>query len=99
MGKFYIYDSNNILHSEGSCPDGDENLQSYDGLLVGLGEVPKSITYPPEPTKPVDYLRKQDYPPVGDQLDMLWHAMDNGTLTKVPEFYNAIKEVKNRHPK
>jgi hypothetical protein len=43
------------------------------------------------------YLR--EYPAIGEQLDALWHAMDRGDLPKVPEFYDPIKEVKDRHPK
>lgn len=48
-----------------------------------------------------DYARKRvlGYPPIGDQLDMLWHAMDNGTLPKYEPFYNAIKSVKDQFPK
>ena len=30
---------------------------------------------------------------------MLWHAMDDGTLTKVDTFYNANKAVKDKYPK
>jgi hypothetical protein len=42
--------------------------------------------------------RRADYPPIGEQLDALWHAMDTGTLPKVPEFFNPIDTVKRRHP-
>jgi hypothetical protein len=43
--------------------------------------------------------RKRSYPSIGDQLDMLWHAIDNGTLNKTSDFYTAIKAVKDAHPK
>jgi hypothetical protein len=43
--------------------------------------------------------RANEYPDLGEQLDALWHAMDRGDLPKVPEFYDPIKEVKDRHPK
>jgi isocitrate lyase len=43
--------------------------------------------------------RAQNYPAIADQLDMLWHAMDTGSLTKVDSFYNAIQAVKNEYPK
>jgi hypothetical protein len=43
--------------------------------------------------------RKRSYPSLGDQLDMLWHAIDNGTLNKTSDFYTAIKAVKDAHPK
>ena len=46
-----------------------------------------------------EYQRLRQYPPIGDQLDMLWHAIDNGTLNKTSDFYTAIKAVKDAHPK
>ena len=47
------------------------------------------------------YQRKRiyEYPRVEEQLDMLWHAMDDGTLTKVDAFYDANKAVKDKYPK
>lgn len=46
-----------------------------------------------------EYQRNRVYPSIGDQLDMLWHAIDNGTLNKTSDFYTAIKAVKDAHPK
>ena len=46
-----------------------------------------------------EYQRLRSYPKIGDQLDMLWHAIDNGTLNKTSDFYTAIKAVKDAHPK
>ena len=46
-----------------------------------------------------EYQRLRQYPSIGDQLDMLWHAIDNGTLNKTSDFYTAIKTVKDAHPK
>ena len=43
--------------------------------------------------------RQAEYPYIADQLDMLWHAIDNGTLNKTSDFYTAIKAVKDAHPK
>jgi 4-hydroxyphenylpyruvate dioxygenase-like putative hemolysin len=43
--------------------------------------------------------RRKAYPSIGDQLDMLWHAMDRGEIDKVNSFYNAIKTVKQQFPK
>ena len=47
------------------------------------------------------YQRDRVYPSIGDQLDMLWHSIDqDGELqTKYFEFYQAIKAVKVKHPK
>lgn len=44
-------------------------------------------------------LRKASYPPIEEQLDMLWHAIDNGTLNESSEFYLKLKEVKEKFPK
>jgi hypothetical protein len=43
--------------------------------------------------------RANEYPIVGDQLDMLWHAIDQGTLDKTSSFYTTIADIKNRFPK
>ena len=61
-----------------------------------------------EPDTPVDirpYNEKRvlEYPSIGDQLDMLWHAIDTGDWTpakvKTTEFYTALKAVKDANPK
>jgi hypothetical protein len=49
--------------------------------------------------KEYQYQRASNYPEIGNQLDMLWHAIDNGTLNKTSDFYTAIKAVKDAHPK
>jgi len=48
-----------------------------------------------------DYARKrkEEYPVMGDQFDMLWHAIDDGTLDKTSDFYTALKAVKDKYPK
>ncbi len=46
-----------------------------------------------------DYKSRRKYPPVGEQLDALWHAMDSGDLPKINGFYNLIKDVKDSDPK
>lgn len=43
--------------------------------------------------------RVRAYPSIGDQLDMLYKAMDRGEIPKSKEFYNAIKAVKDAYPK
>ena len=47
--------------------------------------------------------RVDAYPTIGDQLDMLWHAVDTGDWTpakvKTTEFYTALKAVKDANPK
>ena len=45
--------------------------------------------------------RRNAYPEIGDQLDMLWHSIDQNPKLKSEyfEFYEAIKAVKVKYPK
>ena len=47
--------------------------------------------------------RATEYPTIGDQLDMLWHAIDTGDWTaakvKLTSFYTELKAVKDKYPK
>ena len=47
----------------------------------------------------IDYKhkRRNSFPRMEDQLDMLWHAMDRGELTKVEPFYTEIRDVKLKY--
>ena len=53
--------------------------------------------------KSKDYVnkRKLAYPQIGDQLDMLWHSIDQNPelKSKYFDFYEAIKAVKVKYPK
>jgi len=48
-----------------------------------------------------EYQRKRqpEYPVIREQLDLLWHAIDNGTLDKTSGFYIALKATKDKYPK
>ena len=43
--------------------------------------------------------RATQYPKIADQLDMLWHAIDSGSLDKDSDFYKSLKAVKDANPK
>ena len=53
------------------------------------------------PTPAHVYQRASAYPSIGDQLDMLWHSIDQNTelKSKYFTFYEAIKSVKAKYPK
>ena len=53
------------------------------------------------PTPAYVSQRKSAYPSIGDQLDMLWHSIDQNSALKSQyfDFYEAIKSVKVKHPK
>lgn len=58
----------------------------------------------PQFAAPVDppyfIKRMKEYPPISDQLDMLWHAMDKEEIPgKGGDWYNSILEIKNKYPK
>ena len=43
--------------------------------------------------------RQPEYPAIGEQLDLLWHAIDDGTLDKTSDFYTSLKATKDKYPK
>lgn len=43
--------------------------------------------------------RLNAYPDLAEQLDLLWHSINEGTLDKTSAFYTTIKEVKESNPK
>jgi hypothetical protein len=59
------------------------------------GKCVKTVTAEPS----YEVQRAAAYPGLGDQLDMLWHAMDTGVLPKVEPFYTDILNIKAQYPK
>lgn len=45
------------------------------------------------------YQRDRQYPNLGEQFDLLFKDINEGTLDKTGGFYTAIKAVKDAHPK
>jgi len=47
------------------------------------------------------HQRDRKYPPIGDQLDMLWHSIDQDAALKQKyfAFHQAILAVKSKYPK
>ena len=43
--------------------------------------------------------RAAEYPSVTEQLDMLWHAMNEGQTPKAEPFYSALQKIKQQYPK
>ena len=58
------------------------------------------IANEPEQSKYAEQ-RRNAYPKIGDQLDMLWHSIDQNPELKQKyfNFYEAIKQVKVKYPK
>jgi len=47
------------------------------------------------------YQRDRKYPEIGDQLDMLWHSIDQDAALKQKyfAFHQAILAIKSKYPK
>jgi hypothetical protein len=43
--------------------------------------------------------RQSAYPPIAEQLDKLYHDINNGTLDNTGEFFTALNTVKTDNPK
>ena len=76
--------------------------------LNGTAEISKSDIEAKINELQADYDAKQyqrsrakEYPKIGDQLDMLWHSIDESPELKQKyfKFYEAIKAVKAKYPK
>ena len=49
--------------------------------------------------KTYKFDREVEYPLLGEQLDALFHDIDEGKLDKTGSFYTLLKEVKDTYPK
>ena len=58
-----------------------------------------TFDYNPTTGKKENIVRNTGYESIGNQLDNLWHDIDNDTLDKTGKFYNSIKEIKTKYPK
>ncbi len=75
-----------------SVPDDMENRHRQ---VIAEGEAEGNTIEPyVEPEKGYEELRREAYPYIGDQLDMIYHAGEGGD-----EFQAAIQAVKDAHPK
>ena len=76
--------------------DQNNNEVNIDWTLVNNWQEPNE-----DITKEYQINRKNAYPKIGDQLDMLWHSIDQNSKLKSEyfEFYEAIKAVKIKYPK
>jgi hypothetical protein len=43
--------------------------------------------------------RAGEYPPIYEQLDMIWHGMNEDETKRIEPFYSVIKKVKDNFPK
>lgn len=72
----------------------DKRLEIVDGKVVAVHDNPNPL----QNDLPYDELRRKNYPSWGDQLDMLFHSMEQGDF-EFTEWRNAIRAVKEEFPK
>ena len=78
-----IHDSSKTKPTEQECIDGLAQLQAAWDA--------KNDSYKSN--------RRNEYPTLAEQLDKLYHDINNGTLDNTGDFYTAIKTVKDKYPK
>ena len=110
QGKYdHIEDVLVSLHSGQWFGWSDPDNKIYDNLIIhdGSKDKPTKKFLEDELKKAQDQFdsekyqrdRQPEYPQIGDQLDMLYHAIDAGKVDKTSDFYKALKAVKDKHPK
>jgi hypothetical protein len=82
--EFEVHSSMVWMDCPDECKAGEWEL--VDGTLQVIPE--------PEDTRTYAEKRKEEYPSIGDQLDMIYHNGDGGAT-----FQAAIKAVKDKYPK
>ena len=83
-------DINNIEWVNGTTPIPKADIEAK---MNEMGNEPEQSNYAQQ--------RRNAYPEIGDQLDMLWHSIDQDPQLKSKyfDFYEAIKAVKIKYPK
>ncbi len=113
MSHFTVYNAAGAIIRSGQCPPEYVSSQAAEGEFVvaqesdpekdavnpATGEVIRGGK-PPAPVD-MDYRRARfdAYPPIEEQFDMLWHAMDEKPALRTEPFYSALKAVKDAYPK
>ena len=92
----FIDDTNSVI-KDSSGNDVSVAQSNIDAARVALDAEAAAVKYKTDRTT----NGSKTYPAIGDQLDLLWHAIDADTdlKSKFSAFYNSIKEVKDANPK
>ena len=92
----FIDDTNSVI-KDSSGNDVSVAKSNIDAARVALDAEAAAVKYKTDRTT----NGSKTYPALGDQLDLLWHAIDADTdlKSKFSAFYNSIKEVKDANPK
>ena len=92
----FIDDTNSVI-KDSSGNDISVVQSNIDAARVTLDAEAAAVKYKTDRTTD----GSTTYAPTGDQLDLLWHAIDADSDLKVKfsAFYNSIKAVKDANPK
>jgi len=109
MAQYFYFDQNGKLFLRAKSPNPElissgftEKKMPDDFQFVktetdteyeekNLTEIEESMTYSDK--------RVVSYPDLGEQLDKLFHDIENGTLDNTGSFFTALKAVKENNPK
>lgn len=103
LNRFYV-DNDDYISAEVDDYDIEYSYTLVDNEVV-KGD---KIVFTDEELKDIEKLNKRhkyqqprmkSYPSVSEQLDKLYHDIENGTLNKDGNFYKSIKEIKDTYPK
>lgn len=98
--QFTVKDASGKVVRFGTCTEDTFALQARNpGETVVAGHPPEEHTSGDLLGNSYHANRIRNYPPIGQQLDALYHAMDTGVIPKVPAFYDPLKAVKEQFPK
>jgi len=86
---YALYPNVTQIHDQKGAFDADGNKVEIDMDAVNAWVDPDAYKF----------SRALEYPAIGDQLDMLWHAIDTESLDKTSDFYTSLKQVKDNNPK
>lgn len=85
------------------APNGDIHTILFDAI-PGEGWVEQDIDLLGQPDllfkPPYDALRMINYPQITEQLDMIWHEInERGSISTDGEWFQSLKNVKENYPK
>ena len=98
MIHYLLIDASGKIFQRGICGSRSEipSIPEFRSEVISESD-------PRQPWSSVEYTyrdyRRAAYPTTGEQMDMLWHAMNTGAMPKVEPFYGSIKAVKEKYPK
>ena len=110
MAKYAVVESGNVtgmVEWDGSSSHPDSGKWVLADANAHIGGTYDGSSFSAQATQADNRTyaekRSDEYPPIGDQLDMLWHAIDTGDWTaakvKFTSFYTELKAVKDKYPK